>query len=63
LRYVEWLDLLKGDHVFEELAEVRRFTEGVMALYGEVSRSVTEFGARCCPPPEDGEAAREFCAG
>jgi uncharacterized protein YecA (UPF0149 family) len=59
----EWLDLVKGDHVFEGLAEVQRFTEGMMALYGEVVRSVTECGAHCCPPPEDHDAAREFCAG
>jgi uncharacterized protein YecA (UPF0149 family) len=59
----EWLDLVRGDHVFERLSDVQRFTEGVMALYGEVVRSVMECSAHCCPPPEDSDAAREFCAG
>ena len=59
----EWLDLVKGDHIFEGLADVQGFTNGVMALYSEVLRSVTELGAHCCPPPEDHDAVREFCAG
>lgn len=59
----EWLDLIRGDCVFEDIAETQRFIEGAMALYTEVSRSVTEHGAHCCPAPEDGDAVREFCAG
>jgi uncharacterized protein len=59
----EWLDLIKGDHVFEDVVDVQEFTNGVMALYSEVLRSVTELGAHCCPPPEDHDAVREFCAG
>jgi uncharacterized protein len=59
----EWLGLIKGDHVFADLADAQRFTNGVMALYNEVVRSVTELGAHCCPPPEYHDAAREFCDG
>jgi uncharacterized protein len=59
----EWLALVKGNHVFEGLADVQSFTNGVMALYNEVLRSVTELGAHCCPPPEDPDDVREFCAG
>jgi yecA family protein len=59
----EWLDLITSDHVFHDLADARRFTEGVMALYEEVARSVTACDAHCCPPPDDRDATREFCAG
>jgi uncharacterized protein YecA (UPF0149 family) len=59
----EWLDLVKGDHVFDGIAELQRFTHGLMALYNEVVRSVTELGAHCCPPAENQDAVREFCDG
>lgn len=59
----EWLALVKGDHVFENLADAQRFTSGAMALYNEVVHSVAELDAHCCPPPEDREAIRQFCAG
>lgn len=59
----EWLELAQGDHVFENLEDAQVFTNGMMALYNEVLRSVTEQGAHCCPPPEDHDAVREFCAG
>lgn len=59
----EWLDLVKGDHVFQDLADAQRFMDGVMALYNEVVHSVTELDAHCCPPPEDHGAVREFCEG
>jgi uncharacterized protein len=59
----EWLDLIKGEHVFEDLADVQRFTNGAMALYNEVLRALTELGSQCCPPPEDHDAVGEFCVG
>ena len=59
----EWIDLIKGDHVFAGVADAQRFTNGVMALYNEVVRSVTELGAHCCPPAEDQNGVREFCEG
>lgn len=63
LRPGAWLDMIKGDHVFEDLADAQRFTGGLMALYSEVLRSVSERGADCCPSAQDHEAVREFCAG
>jgi uncharacterized protein YecA (UPF0149 family) len=59
----EWIELIKGDHIFASVADVQRFTNGVMALYNEVVRFVTELGAHCCPPAEDQNAVREFCEG
>lgn len=59
----EWIDLVKGDHVFENLADVQRFVNGIMALYNEVLRSVAELDGHCCPPPDDDDAVREFCLG
>ena len=59
----EWLDLVKGDRVFEDLADAQRFANGVMALYDAVLRSVSECGAHCCPPPEDHAAVGAFCEG
>jgi uncharacterized protein len=63
LRPGAWLDMIRGDHVFADLAGAQRFTGRVMALYSEVLRSVGQRGADCCPPAEDHEAVREFCAG
>ena len=59
----EWLDLIKGDHVFADVADAQRFASGLMALYNEVVHSITELGAHCCPPPDDHEAVRQFCEG
>jgi uncharacterized protein YecA (UPF0149 family) len=59
----EWIDLVKGDHVFEDIADVQRFANGVMALYNEVLRSVSKLDGHCCPPAEDHDAVREFCLG
>lgn len=59
----EWLEMIKADHVFEGVDDVQRFASGVMALYSEVLRSVQACGAHCCPPAEDHDAVREFCAG
>ena len=58
LRPGAWLDIIKRDHVFEDLEEAQRFTSGVMVLYSEVLRSVSERGADCCPPARDHEAVR-----
>lgn len=59
----EWIELIKGEHVFANVADAQRFASGVMALYNEVARSVTELDAHCCPPPEDHRAVQEFCEG
>jgi len=59
----EWIELIKGDHIFANVADAQRFTNGVMALYNEVVRSVTELGAHCSPPAEDQNGVREFCEG
>jgi len=63
LRPGAWLDMIKGEHVFDDLADAQRFTSSVMALYSEVLRSVNERSADCCPPAGDHDAVREFCAG
>jgi uncharacterized protein len=59
----EWIEVIKGDQIFASIADAQRFTGGVMALYNEVVRSVTELGAHCCPAAEDPDAVREFCEG
>jgi len=58
-----WLDMIKGEYRFEGMEEVQRFTNGIMALYNEVLRSVTDQGAHCCPDPKDHAAVRAFCEG
>jgi uncharacterized protein len=63
VRSSAWLELIKGEHVFNALDEVGRFTSGIMALYNEVLLSVAEQGAGCCPDPSDSAAVGEFCTG
>jgi uncharacterized protein len=58
-----WMDMVKGDHVFEDMVAVEGFSQGVIALYNEVLRSVSEHGAHCCPDPDDHAAVRRFCRG
>lgn len=58
-----WMDMVKGEHIFEGIQEVQGFSQGVMALYNEVLRSVAEQDAHCVPAPTDQEAVRQFCQG
>ncbi|MCS6760463.1 MAG: YecA family protein, partial [Candidatus Devosia euplotis] len=58
-----WMDMVKGEHIFEGMQEVQGFSQGVMALYNEVQRSVGEQHAHCVPTPTDQEAVRQFCQG
>lgn len=63
VRSSAWLDLIKGEHAFDSIDEVGRFTGGLMALYNAVLQSIAEEGAHCCPDPNDVAAVREFCEG
>lgn len=63
VRSSAWLELIRGEHVFEALDEVGRFTSGVMALYNDVQLSIAQEGAQCCPDPSDVEAVSQFCNG
>jgi len=58
-----WLGMIRRDHAFTDLEEAQQFTNGAMALYNEVVRSVAEHDVHCCPHPGDRDAIREFCAG
>lgn len=63
VRPSEWIEIIKRDHAFADLADAQCFTSGALALYTEVLRSVGEQRAHCCPAPDDTDAVREFCAG
>ncbi|MEN9578603.1 MAG: hypothetical protein RJA70_1612 [Pseudomonadota bacterium] len=58
-----WLDMLRREQPFADLAEAQQFANGAMALYNGIQRSLTALDVRFCPAPSDEDAIREFCAG